>query len=129
MNGEIAMGERMNRVPVSSDPVAYNTVLMTDPMRLAMHPRVTDRFLWEPLPDGCLLYEQSTGELLTLNDPAELILSHCDGEHSVQELCRRMKSEFELVPSTTLNLIDQLFTAGVISCSNESVELLNSCTS
>lgn len=83
-------------------------------------PTITDRFFWEPLPDGCLLFEEATGELITLNGPAELILSHCDGEHSIGDLQRMVEAELEVSPSVTEELIRRLLSAGVIA--NEAVE-------
>lgn len=88
---------------------------MNDEVWSKSRPTITDRFSWEPLPDGCLLFEEATGELLTLNGPAELILSHCDGEHSIEELRRIVEVELEISPSVTEEMIRRLLSAGVIA--------------
>ena len=49
---------------------------------------VGEGFSWEPIPDGCLLFEESTGRLLTLNPAAEAVLAHCDGELTGAEISR-----------------------------------------
>jgi hypothetical protein len=38
-------------------------------------PTITDRFFWEPLPDGCLLFEEATGELIPLDVDLEKVYS------------------------------------------------------
>jgi hypothetical protein len=43
-------------------------------------------FVWEPMPDGCILYCQGTGQIVTVNPAADLILTYCDGESSLQQI-------------------------------------------
>ena len=55
-----------------------------------------------------------------MNGPAELILSHCDGEHSIGDLRGIVEAELGVSPSVTEELIRRLLSAGVIA--NEAVE-------
>ena len=71
-------------------------------------------FSWEPIPEGCLLYEETTGKLLTLNPTAEAILAHCDGELTGTEICRVLESELEIPVAVTRDLLTRLRAEGVI---------------
>jgi len=48
--------------------------------------KLNEGFVWEPMNDGCILYCQATGQILTVNPTAELILTYCDGELSLGEV-------------------------------------------
>lgn len=76
---------------------------------------VSEGFSWEPIPEGCLLYEARTGKLLTLNPAAEAVLAHCDGELTGTEIAARLASEFEIPVSQTRSLLEQLRAEGVIA--------------
>ncbi len=82
-----------------------------DPQRLA----VGEQFTWEPIPDGCLIYEERTGKLLTLNPAAEAVLAHCDGELTGAEICGRLESDFEIPAAETRSLLVRLCAEGVIA--------------
>ena len=55
-------------------------------MEESQKPQLNETFEWEPMPDGCLLFSQETGQVLSVNPTAELILSFCDGENSIEEI-------------------------------------------
>ncbi len=61
-----------------------------------MKPQLNEAFDWEPMPDGCLLFSQETGQVLTVNPTAELILSFCDGELTVDEIYDQISQDIEL---------------------------------
>lgn len=48
--------------------------------------KLNEGFVWEPMNDGCILYCQSTGQIITINPTAELILTYCDGETPLNEV-------------------------------------------
>lgn len=75
---------------------------------------VGSHFSWEPIPDGCLLFEESTGKLLTLNPAAEAVLSHCDGELTGAEIGRVLESDFDIPAMETHGLLQRLCAEGVI---------------
>ena len=59
-------------------------------------PTLNEKFAWEPMPDGCILYCQESGQILTLNPAAELMLSYCDGTATLEEICSEVTQESEL---------------------------------
>lgn len=75
-----------------------------------------DGYRWEALPDGCLLYHESSGKVVTLNEAAELVLMHCDGEHTEDELCQLLVEETELTPSACHQALADLKKEGIVSC-------------
>ncbi len=77
-------------------------------------PIVGDTFSWEPIPEGCLLFEEGTGKLLTLNPSAEAVLTHCDGEQTVGEIVGTLESDWGIPPTETLNLLQRLRDEGVL---------------
>jgi PAS domain-containing protein len=60
--------------------------------------RLNEAFVWEPMPDGCILYCQQTGQILTVNPAAELILSYCDGLTSMEDVLRAVNEDLALAP-------------------------------
>jgi len=56
-------------------------------------------FVWEPMPDGCILYCQATGQIVTVNPAAELILTYCDGTASLQEIYDKVLEDVFLPPA------------------------------
>lgn len=75
---------------------------------------VGSHFAWEPIPEGCLLFEEGTGKLLTLNPAAEAVLAHCDGELTGGEISRVLESDFDIPTAETRSLLQRLSTEGVI---------------
>lgn len=75
---------------------------------------VGSQFSWEPIPDGCLLFEESTGKLLTLNPAAEAVLTHCDGELTGAEISRVLECDFDIPATETHSLLTRLCAEGVI---------------
>lgn len=88
---------------------------MTDEKFESYAPEVSDGFLWEPIPDGCMLFEESTGKLITLNASAEAVLTHCDGELTVAEICRTLERDFQIPAEETRSVLKQLVAEKVIS--------------
>jgi hypothetical protein len=75
---------------------------------------VGNHFSWEPIPDGCLLFEESTGKLLTLNPAAEAVLAHCDGELTGAEISSVLETDFDIPATETRSLLQRLSAEGVI---------------
>lgn len=59
-------------------------------------PKIRDGFLFEETEDGAVLYESSTGKVITLDRAADLILSHCADGLSVKEITEKITSEFSM---------------------------------
>jgi hypothetical protein len=78
-----------------------------------LKPSLNEKFIWEPLPDGCILYCQESGRILTLNPAAELILSYCDGALTLGEICALIAPEAALA--------QEAFWAAVTECLKEQV--------
>lgn len=77
-------------------------------------PIIRDGFLWESLDEGCLLYHEASGKMITLNLEAEIILSHCTGEFSVADLLDKLERGFSVPPDAARAVIRQLEDEGVI---------------
>ena len=77
-------------------------------------PVVSDGFLWEPIPDGCLLFEEATGKLITLNAAAEAVLTYCDNEHTVAEICRSVEEDLQIPANEARSVLNQLLELGAI---------------
>lgn len=75
---------------------------------------VGSQFSWEPIPDGCMLFEESTGKLLTLNPAAEAVLAHCDGELTGAEISTVLETDFDIPATETHSLLTRLCAEGVI---------------
>lgn len=58
--------------------------------------KLNERFVWEPMGDGCILYCQASGQILTVNPTAELILSYCDGEKSLEAVYQAVTEDTPL---------------------------------
>ncbi len=78
-------------------------------------PVVQDGFLWEPIQDGCLMYHEVSGKLVTLNFTAEAVLSYCDGEHTVSEISRELEDTMQIAAAHTMESLERLIEAGLIS--------------
>ena len=59
-------------------------------------PSLNPEFGWEPMPDGCLVFRAETGQVLTLNPAAELILTYCDGTMTVRDIFTEITSELAM---------------------------------
>ncbi len=80
----------------------------------ATPPLVRTGFLFEPLDDGCLLYEPTSGKMVTLNHAAEAVLSLCTGEFTPLQIEALAAQEFALSPAETALALQQLRDAEVI---------------
>jgi hypothetical protein len=59
-------------------------------------PELMDGFLWEELDDGCVLYHEATGKMVTLNGSAEAILSCCGQGATIEAVSLLAEAEFGL---------------------------------
>ena len=75
---------------------------------------IRDGFLWEAIDDGCLLYHSDSGAMLTLNAAAEVVLAHCTGEFSVDEMLTVVQREFGITHEEALKALESLRTQGVV---------------
>jgi hypothetical protein len=83
-------------------------------MTTAPSPLIRDGFLWESLDEGCLLYHEESGKMVTLNHEAEIVLSHCTGEFPLPDLLRLLEEEFAMAPTAAQAALRQLEDEGVI---------------
>lgn len=74
---------------------------------MQMKPRLNETFDWEPMPDGCILFSQETGQVLTVNPTAELILTFCDGEHSLDEIYKDLCQDVEMPRDTFIETVER----------------------
>jgi hypothetical protein len=88
---------------------------MSNPNFESFRPEVKESFLWEPIPEGCMLYEEETGKLLTLNSSAEAVLTHCDGDFTVAEICQLLENDFQIHAEETRTLIRRFIEEDVIA--------------
>ena len=70
-------------------------------------PALNPDFAWEPMPDGCLVYRTESGQVLTLNPAAELILSYCDGTATVRGIFDEISAEIPMPEAEFLAAISQ----------------------
>ncbi|MDA7916415.1 hypothetical protein N9B94_04195 [Verrucomicrobia bacterium] len=80
----------------------------------ACKPSLNEEFDYEPMPDGCILFKQSSGQIISLNPPAELILSYCDGETELGKVYELTCDEMELEKSAFDETISSLFEQKVL---------------
>lgn len=71
-------------------------------------------FLWEGIQDGCLLFEESSGRMLTLNRLAELVLVHCTGEFTAGGMCSELARVFDVKREEAMDACRTLLAEGVI---------------
>lgn len=83
----------------------------TDPAPKLM---IREGFLWEDIEEGCLLYHSGSGAMLTLNAGAEVVLAHCTGEFSVDEMLAVVHRDFGIAADEALKALDTLRTHGVV---------------
>ena len=77
-------------------------------------PQVSDRFAFEPTKDGCLLYEVSTGKMLTLDKAGEFVLTHCSGEWNIQGILKILTRDVGIDATASLQVLKMLHEQGVI---------------
>ncbi len=77
-------------------------------------PILNEEFDYEPMPDGCILFKQASGQIISLNPPAELILSFCDGETDIASIFTLSGDEMELDRETFDEVINSLFEQKVL---------------
>ncbi len=78
------------------------------------HLRIKDGFQWESLDEGCLLYHEQSGNMITLNAAAEIVLSHCTGEFPLEGLLRLLQQEFGMPPEAAQTALRELEAQGVV---------------
>jgi hypothetical protein len=71
-------------------------------------PALNPAFSWEPMPDGCLVYRTDSGQVLTLNPAAELILTYCDGSMTLAEIFRDITTDLAMPETDFLAAIEKL---------------------
>jgi hypothetical protein len=67
-----------------------------------LKPTLNPEFDWEPMPDGCLVYQTNSGRVITLNPAAELILSYCDGTATTREIYAEICAEIPMTETDFL---------------------------
>jgi hypothetical protein len=77
-------------------------------------PVLKEGFLFEPIPEGCMLFEESTGKLVTLNEAAEAVLTYCDSEHTVADICREVSQELQISQRDVRGALQELLAQGVL---------------
>lgn len=77
-------------------------------------PEVCDGFLFQETEDGIMLYDSSTGKVITLDKSADLILSHCAAGFSVSEIAETIVSEYLIEHDEVIRTLAELAEHGVI---------------
>ncbi|MEW6302154.1 MAG: PqqD family peptide modification chaperone [Verrucomicrobiota bacterium] len=75
---------------------------------------LNEQFVWEPMPDGCILYCQDSGQIITLNPTAELILSYCDGATSLREVYHAMTQETPIAEDVFFSTVQRFLDEKVL---------------
>jgi hypothetical protein len=83
-------------------------------MHTENRPLIKEGFLWESLDEGCLLYHEASGKMITLNQAAETVLIHCTGEFSLPDLIDTLEKDFAMAAETTQAALRQLEQEAVI---------------
>jgi hypothetical protein len=86
--------------------------------------RNPDVVLREEDPDGALLFNPDTNQVLVLNTTGLFIWKHCDGKKDLPAILAAVKNNFEEVPETNVvievkDFVTQLQTKGFIGTSGE----------
>ena len=76
--------------------------------------KLNERFTWEPMPDGCILYCQDSGQIMTLSPVVELILTYCDGETPIRTVFESVLQDAELSEESFCKTVDQLVSEKVL---------------
>ena len=88
------------------------TTVPEEPFQLK--PKVNEKFDYEPMPDGCLLYHQENGRILTVNPTAELILSYCDGSKTLEEVYQQVEPDAGIPRDVFLQAIEEFLNEQVL---------------
>ncbi|MGH2704414.1 MAG: HPr-rel-A system PqqD family peptide chaperone [Actinomycetota bacterium] len=59
-----------------------------------LRPRVRRDLAWVEVEDEAVVYDQATGDLHHLNQPATIVFTLCDGQSTVKELSDDISSAF-----------------------------------
>lgn len=94
-----------------ASPAPNSTLLEMNPDPCLI---IRDGFLWESLDEGCLLYHEASGKMVTLNHEAEIVLSHCTGEFPSARLLLKLEKDFGMTPEVSQAALRQLEEEGVI---------------
>lgn len=81
---------------------------------LAAKLKLNESFVWEPMPDGCILYSQSSGQIITLNPVTELMLSFFDGETSLDQVYTALQEDAPMDQSVFGDTVDKLMAEKVL---------------
>lgn len=76
--------------------------------------KLNEEFVWEPMPDGCILYRQSSGQIMTVNPAAELILTYCDGDTPLKDVYQSVSTDVELTEPAFLEAVQKLMDENVL---------------
>jgi len=76
--------------------------------------KLNETFVWEPMPDGCILYCQTSGQILTINPTAELILTYCDGETPLQTIYQSVIEDAPLTEAEFQTAVQKLIEENVL---------------
>lgn len=79
-----------------------------------LKPRLNEAYDYEPMPDGSLLYDQESGRIVTINPVAELILSFCDGETTIDEVFDKVSEEYEIPRDAYCDTVHQFLEEKVL---------------
>ena len=75
---------------------------------------LVEGFLWEELDDGCVLYHEATGRMVTLNGSAEAVMTCCRLGLTAEDVLRRAEGEFGLSRDDCMAGLRLLLKEGVI---------------
>lgn len=76
--------------------------------------KLNETFVWEPMPDGCILYCQTSGQILTINPTAELILTYCDGETTLQGIYQAVNEDAPMDEASFQSAVQKLIEENVL---------------
>lgn len=77
-------------------------------------PILNSQYYWEPLTDGCLIYDPTTSKILCLNSLSELILTFCDGQTTLAQIYEHIAQEMEFEEGEFNAAIGKLVEANVL---------------
>lgn len=80
-------------------------------------PEVSDGFLFQETEDGVMLYESSTGKVITLDKSADLILSHCAEGLSVSQIADLLTDDSPIERDEVIRALAEFLEHGIIRTS------------
>ena len=94
--------------------------------------RNPDVVLREEDPDGALLFNPDTNQVLVLNTTGLFIWKHCDGKRDLSSILTAVKNVFEEVPQAKVmaeieDFVTQLQSNGFIGSFDKKVNALTKC--